>query len=150
MQESKSKRRWLILVAIWLGFSFVFGGLLTSPTIQFRLVSLSTLLAVTDLRLRDSLVGTLPPLPADSDIVFLGIDESSLTVGEDDPAVIAQSRALTLMTEPFPWSREVWALAIDRLLESGAKLVILDLLINSRRSPAKNHREVSGAHRAGQ
>jgi CHASE2 domain-containing sensor protein len=36
---------------------------------------------------------------------------------------------LQLMAEhPFPWSREVWARLLDRLLESGARLVIFDLI----------------------
>jgi CHASE2 domain-containing sensor protein len=38
---------------------------------------------------------------------------------------------LQLMAEhPFPWSREVWARLLDRLFESGARLVIFDLLFN--------------------
>ena len=36
---------------------------------------------------------------------------------------------------PFPWSREVWARLLDRLFESGARLVIFDLIFNS--SPPK-------------
>src|SRR5205807_8113980 len=39
---------------------------------------------------------------------------------------------LQLMAEhPFPWSREVWARLLDRLFESGARLVIFDLVFNS-------------------
>ena len=35
------------------------------------------------------------------------------------------------MTErPFPWSREVWALLLDKLFAAGARLVMLDLLFN--------------------
>jgi adenylate cyclase len=41
---------------------------------------------------------------------------------------------LQLMAEhPFPWSREVWARLLDRLFESGARLVIFDLVFNSPR-----------------
>jgi CHASE2 domain-containing sensor protein len=31
---------------------------------------------------------------------------------------------------PFPWSREVWARLLDRLFESGARLVIFDLIFD--------------------
>jgi CHASE2 domain-containing sensor protein len=38
---------------------------------------------------------------------------------------------LQLMAEhPFPWSREVWARLLDRLFESGARLVIFDLIFD--------------------
>jgi len=44
---------------------------------------------------------------------------------------IAGNRAFQLMTErPFPWSREVWALLLDRLFGAGARLVIFDFLLN--------------------
>ena len=35
------------------------------------------------------------------------------------------------MTEkPFPWSREVWALLLDKLFAAGARVVMFDLLFN--------------------
>ncbi len=44
---------------------------------------------------------------------------------------IAGNRAFELMTaRPFPWSREVWALLLDRLFAAGARLVIFDLLFS--------------------
>ena len=44
---------------------------------------------------------------------------------------IAGNRAFQLMTaRPFPWSREVWALLLDRLFAAGARLVIFDLVFN--------------------
>src|SRR6476646_9587662 len=55
--------------------------------------------------------------PTHDDLIFLGIDQQSLqldaTIGKEE---IAGNRAFELMTErPFPWSREVWALLLDRL-----------------------------------
>jgi hypothetical protein len=53
--------------------------------------------------------------PAPSDFVFLGIDQSTLQLPPLTPEEIASNRAFQLMTEkPFPWSREVWALLLDR------------------------------------
>ncbi|HEY2615025.1 MAG TPA: adenylate/guanylate cyclase domain-containing protein, partial [Chthoniobacterales bacterium] len=65
------------------------------------------------------------------DFVFLGIDQSTLALPPLLPEELAGNRALQLMTErPFPWSREVWALLLDRLFGAGARLVMFDLLFN--------------------
>ena len=51
-----------------------------------------------------------------SDFVFLGIDQSTLELPPLLPEELENNRALQLMTErPFPWSREVWAILLDRL-----------------------------------
>ena len=69
--------------------------------------------------------------PAPGDFVFLGIDQSTLQLPPLTADEIASNRAFQLMTErPFPWSREVWALLLDRLLEAGARVVIFDFLTN--------------------
>jgi len=53
--------------------------------------------------------------PAPSDFVFLGIDQSTLQLPPLTPEEIASNRAFQLMTErPYPWSREVWSLLLDR------------------------------------
>jgi adenylate cyclase len=68
---------------------------------------------------------------APKDFVFLGIDQSTLQLPPLTPEEIANNRAFQLMTErPFPWSREVWALLLDRLFAAGARLVIFDLIFN--------------------
>jgi len=65
------------------------------------------------------------------DFVFLGIDQSTLELPPLLPEELANNRALQLMTErPFPWSREVWALLLDRLFDAGARLVVFDLVCN--------------------
>jgi adenylate cyclase len=69
--------------------------------------------------------------PAPSDFVFLGIDQTTLQLPPLTAEEIAGNRAFQLMTEkPFPWSREVWALLLDRLFAVGARLVIFDMLFN--------------------
>jgi adenylate cyclase len=69
--------------------------------------------------------------PAPSDFVFLGIDQSTLQLPPLTAEEIANNRAFQLMTEkPFPWSREVWTLLLDRLLGAGARLVIFDMIFN--------------------
>jgi CHASE2 domain-containing sensor protein len=63
------------------------------------------------------------------ELVFVAISTKSLAAPE--AAKAGKDRMLQLMAEhPFPWSREVWARLLDRLFESGARLVIFDLLFN--------------------
>ncbi|HJW38784.1 MAG TPA: adenylate/guanylate cyclase domain-containing protein [Candidatus Udaeobacter sp.] len=70
---------------------------------------------------------TVPP----RDFVFLGLDQSTLQLPPMTAEEIAGNRAFELMTaRPWPWSREVWALLLDRLFAAGARLVIFDLLFN--------------------
>src|SRR5205809_6397779 len=70
--------------------------------------------------------------PAPHDFVFLGIDQSTLQLPPLTADEIANNRAFQLMTEhAFPWSREVWALLLDRLFQAGARLVIFDVIFSS-------------------
>src|SRR5258707_14987713 len=65
--------------------------------------------------------------PAPKDFVFLGIDQSTLQMPPLTPEELAGSRGLQLLSErPYPWSREVWALLLDRLFAAGARLVVFD------------------------
>src|SRR5881398_70362 len=64
-----------------------------------------------------------------NDFVFIGIDQESLKLTAVGPEEIQNNRAFQLMTErPFPWSREIWALLLDRLFSAGARLVVFDLI----------------------
>src|SRR5207302_1760116 len=66
-----------------------------------------------------------------NDFVFLGVDQQSLSMDAVDPDEIAKSRALQLMKErPFPWSREVWALLMDKLFASGARVIMFDIVFS--------------------
>ncbi len=68
---------------------------------------------------------------ARDDFVFLGIDQSTLEMPPLLPEELANNRALQLMSErPFPWSREVWALLLDKLFASGARIVMFDFVFN--------------------
>src|SRR5215469_14509235 len=69
--------------------------------------------------------------PAPPDFVFLGIDQSTLQLPPLTPEELASSRGLQLLSErPYPWSRELWALLLDRLFAAGARVVMFDLLFN--------------------
>ena len=69
--------------------------------------------------------------PTRADFVLLGIDQSTLAMPPLLPEELANNRALQLMTErPFPWSHEVWAILLDKLFASGARLVMFDLIFS--------------------
>jgi len=66
------------------------------------------------------------------DFVFVGIDQQSLQLSVVRPEEAAGNRALELMIQkPYPWSREVWALLMDKLFGAGARLVIFDIVFSS-------------------
>src|SRR5438270_3900811 len=73
----------------------------------------------------------------DDRLLFFGVDSTSISLSEldlqtlfaDVPANSTEHRALTLMAEGWPWSREVYALLSERLLHAGARAVVFDLLL---------------------
>ncbi len=74
--------------------------------------------------------GALPPNP---NIVIIGIKSSSL-----NPSSFArytsESDALKLMAEnTWPWPRPIFARAIERLFQAGAKVVAVDLVFSTER-----------------
>ncbi len=72
------------------------------------------------------------PAKEDGRIALLAIDDESRSLSNVYPNELAESRALQLMQEPWPWSREVYALAADKLLKAGARAVIFDLTFPSQ------------------
>ena len=79
-----------------------------------------------DLLRREGRKTAAPP-----NFVFLGLDQSTLQLPPMTAEEISSSRGLQLMTaQPFPWSREVWALLLDRLFAAGARLVMFDLIFS--------------------
>ena len=69
-------------------------------------------------------------LPAQPDVVIVGINDSSLEQ-EALAGLAAESEGVALMAaQRFPWNRKVWALLIERLMQSGAKVVALYLILD--------------------
>ena len=77
--------------------------------------------------------------PPNPNLVFLAIDAASVSLDEEDIDQAygltndnsAEVRALRLMSHGYPWSREIHALLLDRLIQAGAKVVIFDLLFTT-------------------
>src|ERR1700730_12447469 len=93
--------------------------------------------ASVEYRLRDLIARAGRTAPSNPDLVFLAIDSDSVNLdpfldvhglfssAANDPEC---KRALELMTKPWPWNREIYAVIARRLLNSGAKLVAFDCL----------------------
>jgi signal transduction histidine kinase len=84
---------------------------------------------------RDSIMRRGRTTVANSNLMFLAIDNDSITLDPElDVARLFAStnesptsrRALELMANGWPWNREVYALIIDRIVNAGAKVVALD------------------------
>ena len=67
------------------------------------------------------------PVAPPEDIVILAIDEDSLSQGQyysEDPERYASLQPI----ESWPWRREAYAIAVERLMEAGAKAVAIDVV----------------------
>ena len=84
---------------------------------------------------------------ANPDLVFLAIDHASMRLDQFDPAEIDASPALQLMAHEWPWSRSVYALILDRLIDAGAKVVVLDLVFPTPRDGDDAFRAALDRHR---
>ena len=89
-----------------------------------------------EMRFRDVLVNQGRRNPPDPRLVFLGIDEASVSIEDVDleslfvtvPRESADFRALQLMSRQWPWPREIYALLLDKLFAAGARVVVFDLM----------------------
>ena len=81
-----------------------------------------------DTGIEDQMLRLIPSAPIRDDLIFLGIDDRSLRVDIDDE-LIATDPTLAMMAARFPWDRRVYAAAIEKLIEAGARLVVLDLVL---------------------
>lgn len=68
--------------------------------------------------------------PPDNRLVFLGLDDDSRNLSSLDLERITpgslEHRGLSGMIAQYPWSREVYALLCERLLDGGARAVVFD------------------------
>lgn len=87
-----------------------------------------------ELAVQDAIIRTSERPPPPGNIIFLGIDEESITLDTLWDEEIAASSTLAAMKEGFPWSRRVHAAAIRKLCEAGARVVALDVLFPTPRA----------------
>lgn len=110
------------------------------PVHRTLAITLARPLQLLEWKVYDFIHGFGVKTPADPDVVVLGIDEASLSLKDSSafPEDIAGSRPLQLMDEVYPWSREVYAHMIERLVEGGAQTVVIDLMFPA---PSGRHPE---------
>lgn len=87
-----------------------------------------------DTDIEDRLLRMTPGTEIRDDLVFIGIDERSLNL-EVSEELIAENPVLAMMNARFPWDRRVYAAAIERLLDGGARLVVLDFALSEPSLP---------------
>lgn len=61
-------------------------------------------------------------------LIYVAIDDLTISLSAASPEEIAASPALTMMQRGWPFPRTVYPLILDKLFGAGAKLVIFDLL----------------------
>ena len=81
------------------------------------------------------------------DLVYLAIDRDSVQLDQFEPAEIEASPALSLMKQGWPWPRSVYALILDKLIASGAKVVVMDLMFPTPREGDEAFHEALGKYR---
>ena len=96
-----------------------------------------TYFSQTEYRIHDAIARAGRTASPNPDLLFLAIDNDSLTL---DPTLDvdglftssatepASHGALQLMAKGWPWSREIYALLLERLVSAGAKVVAFDCL----------------------
>lgn len=116
---SKGPRRRKLILLIICGIWAAIFALLAGP---LNLVPLE----LAELSLQDAVVRHGLRSPTPDNFVFLALDEGSLDLSQLDPEEIAADPVLTMMARAFPWSRAVYAAAVEKILAAGAKTVVLD------------------------
>jgi len=97
--------------------------------------SVRLLVRKADRAVSDAIIRTTSNTREHPELVLLGIDDASQSGSDLDPAVIAADPLLQQMTKRFPWDRHVWAAAIDRLSDAGARLIAIDLVLSEESTP---------------
>jgi CHASE2 domain-containing sensor protein len=116
-------RDWLkvSLAGLWLSFLAVH---VAADSLPVRLL---------DRRLQTLFFDIRGPMATPDDIVILAIDDESLAQAEHYRADPDAYPDLALLAQD-PWPRQVYAIAIERLVEAGARVVALDLLFQNASS----------------
>ena len=127
-QRRAAHRRRQLLVLGAICFFWTVLGLLLHAFPSLPIVSAAW---VSEQRYEDFLQREGRKTPTRDDFVFLGLDQGSLQLPPLAPEELASNRAFQLMTaKQFPWSREVWAILLDKLCGAGARLVMFDFVFN--------------------
>lgn len=109
----------------WQAFCVAVG---TAAVLLLTVNPATPLVSHLNLRLQDTLLRMTTHENLPENFLLVGLDDASLSLDTLEPEEIAGSKALQLMEKGFPWSREVYALAGQKMIDAGAKLVIFDMV----------------------
>jgi adenylate cyclase len=105
-------------------------------------------LTQTEARAQNELIASASNRVQTESVVFLEIDEQSLTLDALWPEDIESSPALSQMAKSgWSWPRDVFALAIDKLIDAGASVVVIDLIFDTEREGDETLRNTLDSHR---
>ncbi len=105
-------------------------------------------LAQTEARAQNELMATASNKVQTEALVSLEVDEQSLTLDALWPEDIESSPALSEMAKSgWPWPRNIFALAIDKLIAAGAAVVVIDLIFDAGREGDEALRKTLDLHR---
>jgi adenylate cyclase len=79
---------------------------------------------------QDAILRRSAPASKEDRLVFLGVDQPNYD-GRFLPDELAGAPGAALLASDYPWSREVWAILLDKLVAAGARTVVFDLLFIS-------------------
>lgn len=109
----------------WLAASVAAGA---AVVLFFSVNPATPYVSTLDIRLQDRLLVLTTRENLPENFVLVGLDDASMAVDTLEPEEVASSKALQHMKKGFPFSREVYAIAGQKLLDAGAKLVIFDFI----------------------
>jgi CHASE2 domain-containing sensor protein len=115
--QRQMKKGWLkvSLAGLWLSFVAAHVATDSPPTQLF------------DRRMQTLFFEMRGPVAAPDDIVILAVDDESFSQAEHYRAAPDQHPTLAPIATT-PWQRQAYAIAIEQILESGAKVVALDVM----------------------
>jgi adenylate cyclase len=115
--------KFVIKYAQWI---IAVSGFLVFGLTQTEWMTNSDLWQNTNYALIDRRYSNRPGKLPDPDVKLVGVVDSSLNLGALAPEDIAASPTLQLMQKSPPWDRGVWAAVLEKLMNAGAKVVVLD------------------------
>lgn len=119
--RKRSRRRFLELACICFAVAQI--GWFVFP--------LAPVLMRAEYNVQDILVATSAARKLDKDFALVAIDDASLKLDQLFPEDLDASPTLrTMNSTHFPWPRSVYADAIEKILAAGARVVLVDLILD--------------------
>lgn len=75
--------------------------------------------------------GSNPDVPGETGIVILAMDGDSMTQGTQIYPTAPQQYAHLASIARWPWQRTAYAIAIDRVMQAGARAVVVDVVLDT-------------------